>query len=204
MIEAGDVDHPDIDGFGDHLVVKLADVPHRTELGAVRVGVPRAGLGAAVEELRANARQHAVPDAVAVQAMVGGHTEAFGGLQCETKLGPVLLLGAGGVLVEIAGRAAGRFLPLDDEAVRSIVDEVAGAAVIARWRGQRPWPLPTVAELVRSLDRLWRSHGSRLWRSHGSWLGSVDINPLIVSDDGVVAVDALMIAREGPTIGAHP
>ena len=204
VIEAGDVDHPDIDGFGDHLVVKLADVPHRTELGAVRVGVPRAGLGAAVEELRAIARQHAVPDAVAVQAMVGGHTEAFGGLQCETKLGPVLLLGAGGVLVEIAGRAAGRFLPLDDEAVRSIVDEVAGAAVIARCRGQRPWPLPTVAELVRSLDRLWRSHGSRLWRSHGSWLGSVDINPLIVSDDGVVAVDALMIAREGPTIGAHP
>lgn len=55
---------------------------------------------------------------------------------------------------------------------------------------------PAVAELVRSLDRL--------WRSHGSWLGSVDINPLIVSDDGVVAVDALMIAREGPTIGAHP
>jgi hypothetical protein len=35
----------------------------------------------------------------------------------------------------------------------------------------------------------------RLWREHGNWLGSVDLNPLIISADGVVAVDALLVAR---------
>jgi succinyl-CoA synthetase beta subunit len=169
------------------LVVKLADVPHRTELDAVRVGVSLEELPKAVADLRAIAAAHGLPDAVAVQTMVSGHAEAFGGLHCTTSLGPVVLLGLGGVLVELANRVGGRFLPLDEITAASLAREVAGPAAIGHLRGQRPWPIDGVTQVVEGLDRL--------WRQHGAWLESADINPLIVADDGLVAVDALMVAR---------
>jgi acetate---CoA ligase (ADP-forming) len=187
VLDAGVDDHDGLDALGGRLVVKLADVPHRTELGAVRLDVARSGVASAAAELREIARRHGVPETVAVQAMVAGYGEAFGGLQCRTDLGPVVLLGLGGVLVEVAGKVGGRFLPLDAEAAAALADEVAGPAVFAGLRGQRPWPSGAAETLLVGLDRL--------WREHGSWLGSVDVNPLIVTDQGLLAVDALLVAR---------
>jgi acetate---CoA ligase (ADP-forming) len=178
--------HAGVAALGDRLVVKLADVAHRTELGAVRVGVSPGELAGVVRELRAIAAAHAVPATVVVQAVVTGYGEAFGGLQCRTDLGPVVLLGLGGVLVEVSGKIGGRFLPLDDAAAHGLADQVAGPEVLDRLRGQRRWPPGAAATLLNGLDRL--------WRTHGSWLGSVDINPLIVTDSGLLAVDALLVA----------
>jgi acyl-CoA synthetase (NDP forming) len=186
VVAAADTVNPDaVAALGDRLVVKLADVPHRTELGAVRVGVTPADVPVLVEEMRAIARAHHVEANVAVQAMVAGHAEAFAGLQCHTGLGPVVLLGLGGVLVEVMRQVGGRFLPLDDASASGLADEVAGA--VGRLRGQQPWPIDAVTAAVRGLDEL--------WRRHGAWLDSVDVNPLIVTADGVIAVDALMIVR---------
>ncbi len=131
-------DHPGLAALGQRLVVKLADIPHRTEVGAVRTGVTPDQLATVVAEMRAIAAAHGVSDVVAVQAMVAGHAEAFGGVKCRTGLGPVVLLGLGGVLVEVAGQVGGRFLPLDDETAADLADEVAGPGVIGRLRGQRP------------------------------------------------------------------
>lgn len=181
----GTVDAAAVSTLGDLLVVKLADVPHRTELGAVRVGVAPTDVPTLVDEMRTIARAHEVDATVAVQAMVSGHAEAFAGLQCQTGLGPVVLLGLGGVLVEVMRQVGGRFLPLDEAAAMNLVDEVVGA--VGRLRGQKAWPTEGVTGAVLGLDRL--------WRQHGGWLDSVDVNPLIVTSDGVIAVDALMIAR---------
>ena len=155
---------------------KLADVPHRTELGAVALDVAPADLPATVARLRDIARAEEFPRAVAVQRMVPGHGEAFAGLQGRTDLGPVVLLGVGGVLVEVAGRVDGRLLPVDAEAAAALVDEVAGPRRFAASGVSGRGPAPLV-DVVVGLDAL--------WRRHGSWLGSVDVNPLIVTDDGV-------------------
>jgi hypothetical protein len=118
--------------------------------------------------------------------MLRGHAEAFIGLQGRTDLGPVALLGRGGVLVEVAGGVRGRRLPLGPGDAAALADEVAGPAALAGLRGQRPWPTGTVTAAVEA--------AAELWRQTGSWLASADINPLIVTDDGVVAVDALLVA----------
>jgi acyl-CoA synthetase (NDP forming) len=186
VVEGGSgVDVAAAAALGDRLVVKLADVPHRTEIGAVRVGVAPGEVPGMVDEMRAIAAAHDAGPTVVVQAMVAGHAEAFAGLQCRTGLGPVALLGLGGVLVEVLRQVGGRFLPLDHAAAADLANEVAGAA--GRLRGQQPWPVDAVTGALLGLDRL--------WREHGSWLASVDVNPLIVTVDGVVAVDALLIAR---------
>ena len=186
VILGGDTDDdPAVVSLGSRLAVKLADVAHRTEVGGVRLGVTPAGVPAAVRELRAVAAAHGLPAEVAVQQMVEGHGEAFIGIQGDSDLGPVLLLGRGGILLELAARVDGHLLPLAPAAARSLADRVAGD--IGRIRGQAPWPTEPLTAAVEA--------AGRLWETTGSWLASADINPLIVRADGVVAVDALLIAR---------
>jgi acyl-CoA synthetase (NDP forming) len=181
----------DVSALGERLVVKLADVPHRTELGAVAVGVAPGEVPAQVTRMRRLAEAHGVSATVAVQAMVAGHAEAFAGLEIGSELGSFALLGRGGVLVETAGPVAGRLLPLDAPTARALADEVAGPAAVARLRGQRGWPTERLTATLTGLDAL--------WRSVAGWASSVDINPLIVTDDGLVAVDALVVvAAPGP------
>ncbi|HEX5587121.1 MAG TPA: acetate--CoA ligase family protein [Acidimicrobiia bacterium] len=177
----------DADTLGERLVVKLADVPHRTELGAVRVGVAATELAATVDELRAVARSHGVPATVAVQAMVTGVGEAFVGIQGRTDLGPILLFGLGGVLVEVAGQVDGVLLPLAPGDAARLVERVAGDAAFARLRGQTRWaPEPLVAAIEAV---------AALWERERDWLASADLNPLVVTADGVVAVDALLVGE---------
>jgi len=121
-----------------------------------------------------------------VQSMVGGHAEAFAGLQTGSSLGSIALLGLGGVLVEVLRQVSGRFLPIDEAGARSLAEEVAGA--VAGLRGQRPWPMDELSAVVAGLDQL--------WRTHGHWIESIDLNPLIITADGVIAVDALVIGRD--------
>jgi acyl-CoA synthetase (NDP forming) len=172
--------------LGERLAVKLADVAHRTELGAVRLGVTRSDLRSVAEELRRIAADHGVRDAIAVQAMLRGHGESFAGLKSGTDFGSVVLLGVGGVLVEVSNQVHGRFLPVDAADARSLADGVV--STVNGLRGQVPWDAEHLASIVVGLDRL--------WREHGGWIESVDINPLIVGEAGLVAVDALVIAQD--------
>jgi acyl-CoA synthetase (NDP forming) len=188
VLAEGEDNAPGLGDLGSRLVVKLADVPHRTELGAVALGVSRSDLPEAVARMRVIATAEDLPGTVAVQQMVGGGGEAFAGLQCRTDLGALVLFGMGGVLVEVTGRVGGRLLPVERDAAVALVEEVAGAAVFARLRGQDPWPVERLVDVVLALGEL--------WRRHGSWLASVDVNPLIVDGDGAVAVDALLVASD--------
>src|SRR5690606_31060030 len=97
---------------------KLANVAHRTELGAVRVGVEASELKAAVEELQHIAAQQGVSDKVAIQPMVKGDGEVFIGVKNDTALGPIVVVGLGGILVEVLQRVVGRLLPVDREMAR--------------------------------------------------------------------------------------
>jgi acyl-CoA synthetase (NDP forming) len=173
--------------LGERLVVKLADVPHRTELGAVALDVRPAELEAQVRRLRELAASEGADPTIVVQQQLTGIGEAFAGLQIGTDVGSFVLFGRGGVLVETSGQVAGRLLPLDDAGARGLVQEVAGAGVMRRFRGQESWPSEPLTQALLALDRL--------WRAIGGWAASVDVNPLVVTEQGVAAVDALIVAR---------
>ncbi len=175
----------DVARLGGRLVVKLADVPHRTELGAVRLGVTPADVAASVRELRLIAAAHSAPGTVVVQQMLHARGEAFIGIQGDTDFGPLVLFGRGGILLELAARVGGRLLPLGSGAARSLVAEIADQVGVLR--GEPAWPLD---QLEAALEGI-----ASAWQETASWLRSADINPLIITDDGVVAVDALFVAR---------
>ncbi len=186
LLEHGQDDDPSVRRLGDRLVVKLADAPHRTEIGAVRVDVQPDDLRSAVGELRAIARAHDLPETVVVQPLVSGYGEAFIGLQARSDLGPVVLFGRGGVLVEVAPRVGGRLLPLAPGAAERLVAEVAGEGTFDGLRGRKPWATEPLVAAVEAV--------AMLWQHTGAWLESADLNPLIVTDEGVVVVDALLVA----------
>jgi len=129
VLEPDHDDDPRIGHMGDRLVVKLADAPHRTEIGAVRVDVHVDDLQSVLRELREIARAHDLPESVVVQPLVVGHGEAFVGLQARSDLGPVVLFGRGGVLVEVAPKVGGGALPLAPGEAEQLVVEVAGERV---------------------------------------------------------------------------
>lgn len=184
VLRENDAPGRELEKLGSRLVVKLADVPHRTELGAVVVDVAVNDVPDAVAQLRSIALREGVPATVVVQPMVRGRGEAFAGLLAESDVGPIVLFGPGGVLVEVAGPVAGRLAPPDELQASALVGEVANR--VFRLRGHQPWPQPPLVRTVLGLGEL--------WRRHGTWLTSVDVNPLVVTESDAIAVDALLVA----------
>ncbi|HEV3213355.1 MAG TPA: acetate--CoA ligase family protein [Acidimicrobiales bacterium] len=163
------------------LVVKLGDVAHRTEHGAVLLGVDPSGLGEAVAHLRALAESSALPATVVVQPQLRGHGEVFLGLSGASELGPVVAFGLGGVFVEVLRRVSGRLAPFGTVDAAEMIAEFDDLGVADGFRGSPPWDRATLAELlVRAGDLAAGARG---------WLRTFDVNPLIQTDTGFVAVD---------------
>jgi hypothetical protein len=173
--------------FDGPYVVKLADVAHRTEHNAVRVGVAPEGLAGAVAELRAIAARDDLPDVVAVQPMVPGHGEAFLGIQGTSELGPVVAFGIGGIFVELLKRIAGRMAPMTDQDAADLLAEFDDTGLLDGFRGAPAWDRDALRAVLVAAGNL--AAGGR------EWIDSIDINPMIVTQSGPVAVDGLCLVR---------
>ena len=174
--------------FRGPYAVKLADVPHRSDIGAVRLGVEADQLSSVVEELRALAAASGEPGSVAVQRQYPISGELLVGVNGDSELGPLVVLGMGGIFVEIFRQVAGRLAPLGEADARAMVVEVNLSGVLDGPRGTPPWPTDALAKIVSGI-------GDLAWACE-PWLESLDINPLALTPEGIVAVDGLVIVRD--------
>ncbi len=174
--------------------VESADLPHKTEVGAVRLNVPDlAALKQAAREVVAAAKGHR-PDAriagVLVQEMTAG-LEVIVGAVNDPYFGPVVAFGLGGVFTELLQDVTHRFAPFDAEAAREMISEIKGAKLLKGYRGK---PMLDVGALAEVLARV-----SLLVADHADRIAEIDINPLFVREAGrgVAAADALIILKQG-------
>jgi acyl-CoA synthetase (NDP forming) len=172
-------------------VVKLADVPHRTDIGAVRLNVTRADLGRVVADLAELAASHNLPGSIVVQAQLRVEGEAFAGIKVDSGLGPVVLCGAGGIFVEQQRRVAGAMAPLGAADASDMFDTLGALGVFKPLRGRAPWDRAQLADIALRLGRL--AIGSQ------GWMSSLDINPLVWTGTEFVAVDALCVCKQAET-----
>jgi hypothetical protein len=170
--------------------VKLADVAHRTEHRAVIVGVEAPALPDAVASLRRIAASDGLPATVVIQPQLSSHGEVFIGLKGASELGPVVAFGLGGVFVEVLRRVSGRLAPLDAQDAEEMIAEFDDLGVADGFRGSPPWNRSLLVEVLVRAGQL--VAGGR------DWIESLDINPLIQTDDGFVAVDCACFAAPGP------
>jgi hypothetical protein len=179
----GEVDLDAAASLGPALVIKLADVPHRADVGAVRVNVTPGQLPAAAKDLSVIAAQHGLPGRLVIQPMITGVSEAFIGVRNYTDLGPVIVAGLGGASVESAGLVVGRLLPAGHADLAGLLDEL-DARLTARLGRVPRWNKEGLATAAAGLAEL---------AMRAPWLASADINPLICGGPDCTAVDALMV-----------
>jgi acetyltransferase len=180
-------------GFPVALKVDSPNILHKTEAGVVRLNLGDADqVRTAYAEALANAKAYA-PQArisgVSVQEMVGEGVEVIVGVSYDPQLGPVLLFGSGGVMVEVYNDVALRRCPITRSEAQAMIGEVKGARLLLGFRGR---PAADVEALADTLVRV--SWFAMHMEGH---LADLDINPVIVLPvgQGVKAVDALVVFR---------
>jgi acetate---CoA ligase (ADP-forming) len=184
------------------LVVKIvsADIPHKTEVGGVKVGIrTRSELEDAIGEVLASAKKHrpdARIDGVLVSEMVRGGFELIAGVVNDVVFGPVVVVGAGGIYAELLKDSTSRLAPFDEATAREMLDELRCRPILGGARGAAPLDVEAAAKALSALSRF-------AW-DHRAQVQEVDLNPLFVLPQGVAAADALVVlANAGQPAGAH-
>jgi acetyltransferase len=178
-------------GYPVALKIDSPDIAHKTEAGVVRLGLRDAdAVVRAYEDVMVNASTHAPNAAIAgalIQEMVVGGAEVIVGVSYDPQLGPMLLFGSGGVLVEVYDDVAHRHCPVTRAEALDMIAEVKGAKLLRGFRGRPAADVDTLADtLVRVSHLAVHLEGK---------LAELDINPLMVLPTGVKAVDALVLLR---------
>lgn len=180
-------------GYPVVLKAQAAALPHKSDAGGVIVGVADdAALRAAWARLHANvaaARPDVVLDGVLVEAMGRPGLELVVGARRDAMWGPVVMVGLGGVWIEVLQDV--RLLPPDaDEAqVLRELAQLKAAPMLRGLRGQPPVDTQAVAKVVMMVGALMAAMPE---------LREIDINPLVAHADGVVALDALVVCAPRP------
>jgi acyl-CoA synthetase (NDP forming) len=170
------------------------DILHKTDAGGVVLSIADAkGLeSAAADILRNVAAKHpnAAIDGILVQRMEKGLAELILGYKRDPQVGPVVVLGVGGVLAEIYKDFAVRLAPVSEADARAMIDEVKGLAVIRGYRGMPKGDLEALARAVSAFSQI----------AFIDDVAEAEINPLMVKreGEGVVAVDGLIVRRAVP------
>lgn len=180
-------------GYPVALKIHSSEIQHKTESGGLQLGlVDAAAVRTAYDTIIRNVIAYqpgVVHDSVLVAPMAAKGLEVVVGAYQDTQLGPVLLAGMGGVLVEVLRDTALRLAPLGRDDALEMLGELHAAALFDGVRGQ---PAADKAAVVNVLTAL-----STLMIELGEWVSEVDINPLIVhpAGMGVTVADALIVLK---------
>jgi acyl-CoA synthetase (NDP forming) len=171
--------------LGYPVVVKALGLLHKSDAGGVALGI---------EDEQALAESFARLATLSVEgfsvermAPVGDGVELIAGSIQDARFGPVVLVGVGGVYAELLDDTAVALAPVDATQAEELIRSLRGAAILVGARGRPPVDVAAAAEAVAALSRLAASRPD---------LGEIEINPLLVTPDGALALDARALSGE--------
>jgi acetyltransferase len=187
--------------IGFPVAVKLYSrtITHKTDVGGVKLGLTDGdAVARAFDTIRASVTeragaQHFLGVTVQPMATTGGHGLSFElilGASPDRQFGPVLLFGAGGQLVEIFRDRVLALPPLNRTLARRAMEQTKIFRALQGVRGQAPVPIAALEEIL--------VHFSDLVVGH-PWIKEIDINPLLASPAGLLALDARVVLHEPGT-----
>lgn len=180
-------------GFPVALKVQSPDIPHKTEAGAVALGIDTpAALRRAYRQVLASARAaHPGADVrgVLVQQMAPKGVEVIVGVTRDETFGPILMVGLGGIFVEVLRDVAFAPAPLTREDARDLLAQLRGGRLLQGVRGEPPADVDALIDLLVAV--------ARFASDHADAIAEIDLNPVIVHPrgQGLSVVDALIIQR---------
>lgn len=170
-------------GFPVAMKTSAPGIQHKSDVGGVVLGLSDTD---AVAAAHADLAARLGPEVV-VAPMAPPGVEVALGIVRDPTFGPLVLVAAGGILVELLHDRRLALPPLDEDGARRLVDGLAIRPLLAGIRGTPPADVDALAAAVSRL--------SVLADDLGEHLAALDVNPMIVSERGCVAVDALVIPR---------
>jgi acetyl-CoA synthetase (ADP-forming) len=192
IVKSRDEVAPALDSLQGPLVLKLVspDVLHKSDFGGVKLGMRHASeVLAGMDDMAKRCASAGFRlDGFLLEEMAPpGHELVVGGFR-DPSFGQVIMLGLGGVFVEILRDIAFRICPITPWDAQEMLDELQGAALLRGARGGVCIPDAVITDVLLAIG----GENGLLTRFADS-IAELDINPLIVSAQGAVAVDARMI-----------
>lgn len=181
-------------GVGGAVVLKIEspDITHKTEIGGVLLKLSdESSVRQGYETLMARAgsvRPTARLDGVIVQPMASGHLELVIGVKRDPAFGIVVMVGLGGVLVEVLKDVVFRRAPFSHSEGLRMLGSLRMRQLLDGVRGQPPVDREAIARLLSQVS-VWAA-------AMAPWLEELDLNPVLVGPDGPLGVDCVMVFKE--------
>jgi acyl-CoA synthetase (NDP forming) len=175
--------------LGRSVAVKLvdSDVLHKSDIGGVVLGVDSPQeMDAALDSLESIGASEFL-----VEEMADAGVELVVGARIDEAFGPVVVVGLGGVAAEVMGDVAIRSAPLSERAASAMIDDLVAVDLVDGYRGA---PAVDRSELGRILMSLGQVVAD-------GRIAEIEINPLRVTADGLIALDAVVVAATSSTTG---
>jgi acyl-CoA synthetase (NDP forming) len=168
-------------GYPVVLKTAMPDIAHKSDIGGVKLNLTdEAAVEGAYLDLEGRLGSH-----VLVTRFAPGGVELVLGLKMDPQFGPLLLVGAGGILVELMRDLQAALAPIDEAGAQRMIDGLKVRKLLAGMRGAPP---ADIKALTLAIVRL-----SALAIDLKDHLAEIDINPLLVRPQGCVALDALIV-----------
>jgi acetyltransferase len=175
-------------GFPVVLKASAAGIPHKTEHELVRLGIEsEAALAVAYADVAARMSRllpRGEPGEIVLQPMLRGGVELIIGIRNDPAFGTLVIVGLGGIFVELLDSVAVRLGPVDAADARALLRETHAGRLLAGFRGAGPFDLEAAAAAIVAI-----SHFGVAARG---LIESLEINPLIVLEQGAFGVDVLV------------
>ena len=176
-------------GYPVVLKIESPDILHKTEAQGVALNlIDDAAVRRAFAALIANAKRYQADariSGVLVQAMVQGDAELVIGLKRDPAFGPVIMVGLGGVLIEVFKDVVFRAAPVTEGEALRMLDELKSKVILDGVRGKAAVDKAAVASMISAVSRFGAAAGPRL--------AELDLDPVLAGAQGVAAVDWLMV-----------
>ena len=175
-------------GYPVAVKIESPDLPHKTEAGGVRLGLTsKQEVATAASEVLAAAKKHA-PNAaitgVLVQQMAAPATELVLGVRRDPAFGPIVMLGLGGIFIEVLKDVIFASAPVSEAHAAFMLQQLRGRAILDGVRGRPGVDRASLAKAICALSHFALAHPE---------VAELDLNPVISGPNGTFAVDWLMI-----------
>jgi acetyltransferase len=179
--------------LGGDVVLKIVspDILHKSDAGGVRTKLSKeTDIRQAFQDIVDNAR-HFYPEAdirgILVSPMARSGVEVIIGTKYDDQFGPIIMYGLGGIMVEILKDVAFRVLPLSPSGARKMIEETKSFPILNGVRGTPPCDKKALQKLLVQCSEVVEAYPE---------IAEMDLNPVIVHENGLSVVDARIILRE--------
>jgi acetyl-CoA synthetase len=176
-------------GYPVVLKVESPDLPHKAEAGVIRLNLRTADeVRAGYAAVQANADKVSPPpriNGVLVQPMVPQGIEMVVGARNDPLFGPLIVVGLGGILVEVLKDTALSPAPVTPFEAEKLLRKLKGVKLLEGFRGMPGADIKRLSQVISDV--------SRFAADHRDSVAELDVNPLICAGDRITAVDALIV-----------